>query len=113
MPHRTLMSLNTLALSPSSQNLWRVVLIRLLVLLAQSISVMAAYLSGWFPLPWTPLLITAAAIIVETGGILSHASTVAREFGVPGVVMVRDATRLIETGQKISVDGRAGTVILG
>lgn len=63
--------------------------------------------------PWTPLLITAAAIIVETGGILSHASTVAREFGVPGVVMVRDATRLIETGQKISVDGRAGTVILG
>ena len=53
MPHRTLMSLNTLALSPSSQNLWRVVLIRLLVLLAQSISVMAAYLSGWVPLPWT------------------------------------------------------------
>jgi len=58
VPHRTLMSLNTLALSPSSQNLWRVVLIRLLVLLAQSISVMAAYLCGWFPLPWTPLLIS-------------------------------------------------------
>jgi pyruvate,water dikinase len=35
--------------------------------------------------PWTPLLIAAAAIVVETGGILSHASTVAQEFGVPGV----------------------------
>ncbi len=56
MPHRTLMSPNTLALSPSRQNLWRLVLIRLLVLLAQSVSVLAAYLSGWFPLPWTPLL---------------------------------------------------------
>ena len=50
MPHRTLMSPNTLALSPSRQNLWRLVLIRLLVLLAQSVSVLAAYLSGWFPL---------------------------------------------------------------
>ena len=60
--------------------------------------------------PWTPLLIAAAAIVVETGGILSHASTVAREFGVPGVVMVKDATRLITTGQMLAVDGRAGTV---
>ncbi|WP_442909295.1 ATP-binding protein [Halopseudomonas sp.] len=51
------MSPNTLALSPSRQNLWRLILIRLLVLLAQSVSVMAAYLSGWFPLPWTPLLL--------------------------------------------------------
>ncbi len=60
--------------------------------------------------PWTPLLIAAAAIVVETGGILSHASSVAREFGVPGVVMVKDATRLITTGQMLAVDGRAGTV---
>ncbi|MFN3579352.1 MAG: ATP-binding protein [Pseudomonas sp.] len=52
------MSLNTLALSPTRQNLWRLVLIRLLVLLAQSLSVMGAYVSGWFPLPWTPLLLT-------------------------------------------------------
>ncbi|GAA6131143.1 ATP-binding protein [Halopseudomonas sabulinigri] len=51
------MSPNTLALSPSRQNLWRLILIRLLVLLAQSVSVLAAYLSGWFPLPWTPLLL--------------------------------------------------------
>ncbi len=51
---------NTLALSPSRQNLWRLILIRLLVWLAQAVSVAGAYLSGWFPLPWTPLLMTLA-----------------------------------------------------
>lgn len=51
---------NALALSPSRQNLWRLVLIRLLVLLAQALSVASAYLSGWFPLPWMPLLLTLA-----------------------------------------------------
>ena len=57
MSTRSFMSPNTLALSPSRQNLWRLILIRLLVLLAQSVSVLAAYLSGWFPLPWGPLLL--------------------------------------------------------
>jgi len=55
---RSVLNLNTLALSPTRQNLWRLILIRLLVLLAQSISVMGAYVSGWFPLPWTALLVT-------------------------------------------------------
>ena len=51
---------NALALSPSRQNLWRLILIRLLVWVAQAVSVASAYLSGWFPLPWAPLLITLA-----------------------------------------------------
>jgi two-component system sensor histidine kinase RegB len=55
---RSVLNFNTLALSPTRQNLWRLILIRLLVLLAQSISVMGAYVSGWFPLPWTALLVT-------------------------------------------------------
>lgn len=55
---RAVMGFNILALSPTRQNLWRLILIRLLVLLAQSMSVMGAYLSGWFPLPWTALLLT-------------------------------------------------------
>lgn len=58
LSQRLFFSPNTLALSPSRQNLWRLVLIRLLVWLAQSASVLAAYLSGWFPLPWWPLTIT-------------------------------------------------------
>ena len=60
--------------------------------------------------PWTPLFIPAAAIVVETGGMLSHAATVAREFGVPCVVLVHDATRIIHEGDTVTVDGAAGTV---
>jgi phosphohistidine swiveling domain-containing protein len=59
---------------------------------------------------WTPLFLAAAAIVTELGGPLSHASVVAREFGVPAVVNVRGATRTIRTGDRIEVDGDAGTV---
>ena len=62
--------------------------------------------------PWTPLFLVAAAVIVETGGLLSHAATVAREFGIPAVVMVKDATRIIQTGQRVTVDGGGGSVKL-
>ena len=60
--------------------------------------------------PWTPLFIPAAAVVVETGGMLSHAATVAREFGIPCVVLVHDATRVIREGDLVAVDGGAGTV---
>lgn len=62
--------------------------------------------------PWTPLFIPAAAIVVETGGMLSHAATVAREFGIPCVVLVHDATRIIGEGDTVKVDGAAGTVTI-
>jgi len=60
--------------------------------------------------PWTPLFIPAGAIVVETGGMLSHAATVAREFGIPCVVLVHDATRIIHEGDTVTVNGAAGTV---
>ena len=60
--------------------------------------------------PWTPLFIPAGAVVVETGGMLSHAATVAREFGIPCVVLVKDATRIIREGDTVTVDGAAGTV---
>ncbi|HLZ68641.1 MAG TPA: PEP-utilizing enzyme, partial [Dehalococcoidia bacterium] len=60
--------------------------------------------------PWTPLFVPAAAVVVETGGLLSHAATVAREFGIPAVVAVKGATRLIKTGQLVTVDGSTGQV---
>ena len=62
--------------------------------------------------PWTPLFIVAGAVVVETGGVLSHAATVAREFGIPAVVMVHDATRVIRDGDTVTVDGAAGTVTI-
>jgi pyruvate,water dikinase len=62
--------------------------------------------------PWTPLFVPAAAVVVETGGLLSHAATVAREFGIPAVVAVKGATQLIQTGQQVTVDGTTGVVTI-
>ncbi|MBM0255657.1 PEP/pyruvate-binding domain-containing protein [Micromonospora sp. 4G55] len=59
---------------------------------------------------WTPLFLTAAALITETGAIMAHGPTVAREYGIPAVICVPDATRTISTGQLLTVDGGAGTV---
>jgi rifampicin phosphotransferase len=61
---------------------------------------------------WTPLFVTASAIVVEVGGTLSHGSIVAREYGIPGVVNAGGATSLIATGQTITVDGDRGMVYL-
>lgn len=61
---------------------------------------------------WTPLFVAAAAVVVDVGGTLSHGSTVAREYGLPAVVNVKHGTRMIHTGQTITVDGTAGIVIL-
>jgi pyruvate,water dikinase len=62
--------------------------------------------------PWTPLFVIAGAVVVETGGVLSHAATVAREFGIPAVVMVKDATRIIHDGDLVTVDAAAGTITI-
>ncbi len=59
---------------------------------------------------WTPLFINAAALVMEVGGLMTHGSVVAREYGMPAVVGVLDATKLIESGQKIRVNGDLGYV---
>jgi pyruvate,water dikinase len=61
---------------------------------------------------WTPLFIAASGIVVDIGASLSHGSTVAREYGLPAVVNVKHGTRLIRTGQTITVDGSQGVVLL-
>jgi len=60
---------------------------------------------------WTPLFLTAGGLVMEMGGANSHGAVVAREYGIPAVVGVPDATGLIRTGQRITVDGGAGTVV--
>ncbi|MFZ1862987.1 MAG: PEP/pyruvate-binding domain-containing protein [Polyangiales bacterium] len=59
---------------------------------------------------WTPLFSQAAGLVVEVGGLLSHGSIVAREYGVPAVVGVSGATRTIQTGDRIRLDGARGHV---
>jgi pyruvate,water dikinase len=61
---------------------------------------------------WTPLFINAAGLVVEVGGLLSHGSVVAREYGLPAVVGASGATRRIRTGDHISLDGSSGLVLL-
>ncbi|MGD8499382.1 MAG: PEP/pyruvate-binding domain-containing protein [Phycisphaerales bacterium] len=61
---------------------------------------------------WTPYLVPAAAVVMDMGGMLSHGSIVAREYGMPAVVNVGPATRIIKTGQTIQVDGNHGQVKL-
>jgi pyruvate,water dikinase len=61
---------------------------------------------------WTPLFSDLKAIVADTGGQLSHSAIIAREFGVPAVVSVRGATRLIADGQPLTVDGNRGIVHL-
>lgn len=60
--------------------------------------------------PWTPLFAVAAAVVTDTGGTLSHCAIVAREYGIPAVVGIGDATRRIADGQLVEVDGDRGVV---
>ncbi|MFF1829164.1 PEP/pyruvate-binding domain-containing protein [Paenarthrobacter sp. NPDC058040] len=60
---------------------------------------------------WTPLFLTAGGLVMEMGGPNSHGAVVAREYGIPAVVGVPDATSRLSTGQSITVDGAAGTVV--
>jgi pyruvate,water dikinase len=59
---------------------------------------------------WTPYFVPASAIVMDEGGIISHGSIVAREYGIPAVVNVGSATKIIKTGQTIQVDGNRGIV---
>jgi pyruvate,water dikinase len=59
---------------------------------------------------WAPCFLNAAAIVMDQGGMLSHGSILAREYGIPCVANVGAATKIISTGRCIEVDGTHGTV---
>ena len=61
---------------------------------------------------WTPLFVSAAAVVVDTGAMLSHAVIVSRELGIPCVPSVPDATKRIPDGALVRVDGGSGTVTI-
>ena len=57
---------------------------------------------------WTPLFLAAGGLVMEVGGMMTHGSVVAREYGIPAVVGVNEATSRLLDGQRVRVDGRAG-----
>ena len=61
---------------------------------------------------WTPLFAVAAGVVTDVGGILSHAATTAREYGIPAIVGTGDASAILQDNQLVEVDGRSGIVRL-
>ena len=59
---------------------------------------------------WAPLLARAGGLISEVGGRLSHGAIVAREYGIPAVMDIHNATQLLHDGQRVRIDGQKGTV---
>ena len=59
---------------------------------------------------WTPLFVAIGGLVTEVGGIMTHGAVIAREYGLPAVVGVEHATRLIRDGQRIRVHGTDGYV---
>jgi pyruvate,water dikinase len=61
---------------------------------------------------WTPLFLAAGGLVMEVGGLMTHGSVVAREYGIPAVVGVHQATVRLETGQRVRVDGTRGRITI-
>jgi pyruvate,water dikinase len=59
---------------------------------------------------WTPLFLAAGGLVTEVGGVMTHGSVVAREYGIPAVVGVHQATLRLKTGQRIRLDGTSGVI---
>ena len=61
---------------------------------------------------WTAVFSKLGGLITETGGILSHGAVVSREYGIPAVTAVKDATAFFRTGQRVTLDGNDGTIYI-
>ncbi|MGB9903922.1 MAG: PEP-utilizing enzyme, partial [Desulfotomaculales bacterium] len=59
---------------------------------------------------WTPLFVSVRGLVTEVGGVMTHGAVIAREYGLPAVVGVDNATKLIKDGQRIRVNGTEGYV---
>jgi pyruvate,water dikinase len=61
---------------------------------------------------WTPLFMAAGGLVMEVGGMMTHGSVVAREYGIPAVAGVDQATTKLKDGQRIRLDGSSGRITL-
>jgi pyruvate,water dikinase len=61
---------------------------------------------------WTPLFVSIKGLVTEVGGLMTHGAVIAREYGLPAVVGIENATKLIKDGQRIRVNGTEGYVVI-
>lgn len=61
---------------------------------------------------WTAVFSKLGGLVTETGGILSHGAVVSREYGIPAVTAVMGATKMLRTGQRVTLDGNEGTILI-
>ncbi len=61
---------------------------------------------------WTPLFLVAVGLVTEVGGMITHGAVVAREYGIPAVVGVHDATTRLRTGDRVRIDGTTGIIAM-
>ncbi len=61
---------------------------------------------------WTPLFLAAGGLVMEVGGMMTYGSVVAREYGIPAVVGVHQATLRLKDGQRIRLDGTTGRIAI-
>ena len=61
---------------------------------------------------WTPAFVTISGLVTNTGGLMSHSSITAREYGLPAVVNIANATKIIKDGLTLYLDGDSGTVTM-
>ena len=61
---------------------------------------------------WTPLFLAAGGLVMEVGGLMTHGAVVAREYGIPAIVGVHQATTRLQSGHRVRVDGSTGRIVL-
>jgi phosphoenolpyruvate synthase/pyruvate phosphate dikinase len=61
---------------------------------------------------WTPLFLTAAGLVMEVGGLMTHGGVVAREYDIPAIVGVDRATERLRTRQRVALNGSSGEIRL-
>ena len=59
---------------------------------------------------WTPVLARVGGVVTEVGGLLSHAAVIGREYGIPAILNLIDATKIIKDGDRIKINGKTGEV---
>jgi phosphohistidine swiveling domain-containing protein len=74
------------------------------------ICIILIFITSFTDPSWTPLFLSVKGLVIEVGGLMTHGAVIAREYGLPAVVGVDNATKLIKDGQRIRLHGTAGYI---